>query len=267
MPAATEVGRLTSIAQGRFGELPLPVFGFAQSDHIPNEIAQMRLRVCCGERLAAHEYRFDDLLSQMPVAFQYGAKSFAARPFRTISKHARRVCRGCGASRNAIFRQTIRRVCRLRRRTLETPLEFEMAKRQFSRIAYGITAYSMIRHLLPAACGQTHVGPMQVRQKRAVFAWVPPKNVQRTRDSIGLGSVYWRTDCPRCRVALVESKYGADFVIDFQFTKIQRLFWPLYVPTYAADEIAFVKTVPCGRSNLDEQEPAKGRQHVPSRKL
>src|SRR5438067_6826454 len=164
----------------------------------------------------------------MPVAFQYGAKSFAARPFRTISKHSRRVCRGCGASRNAIFRQTIKRVCRLRRRTFETPLEFEMAKGQFYRIAYGITAYSMIPHLLPAACGETYIGPMQVRQKRAVFARVPPKNVQRTWDSLGLGSVFRRAVRPRCRVALVESKHGADFVIDFQFTKVRRLFWPLY---------------------------------------
>ena len=108
---------------------------------------------------------------------------------------------------------------------------------------------------------------MQVRQKRAVFARVPPKNVQRTRDGIGLGSVYWRTDCPRCRVALIESKHGADFVIDCEFTKVRRLFWPLYVPTYAADEIPFVKAVPCGRPNLDKQEPAKGRQQVSKREL
>src|SRR6266850_3993030 len=205
----------------------------------------------------------------MPAAFQHRAKTFAARPFRTISEHSRRVCvaKGCGASRSAIFRQTIKRVCRLRRRTFETPLEFEMAKRQFNRIAYGITAYSMIRHLLPAACGQTYIGPMQVRQKRAVFARVPPKNVQRTRDSLGLGGVYWRTGCPRCRIALIESKYRADFVIDFQFTKVRRLFWPLYVPTYTADEIAFVKAIPCGRSNLDKQEPAKGRSEVRNREL
>jgi hypothetical protein len=90
-----------------------------------------------------------------------------------------------------------------------------MAKGQFYRIAYEITAYSMIRHLFPAACGQTYIGPMQVRQKRAVFARVPPKNVQRTRDGIGLGSVYWRADCPRCGVALIESEHGADFVVDF----------------------------------------------------
>src|SRR5882724_12727576 len=78
--------------------------GFAQSDYVANKIAQMRLRFGGGERFVTHEYRFDDLLSQMPAAFQYGAKTFAARPFRTISKHSRRVCRGCGASRSAIFR-------------------------------------------------------------------------------------------------------------------------------------------------------------------
>src|SRR6266480_6461745 len=122
----------------------------------------------------------------------------------------------------------------LRRGPFERALEFEMAKRNFKRTVYRITAHPIIRHLFPAACGQTYIGPMQVRQKRAVFAWVPPKNVQRTRDSVGLGGVYWRADCPRCRVALIESKYRADFVIDFQFTKVRRLFWPLDVPTYTA---------------------------------
>ena len=56
---------------------------------------------------------------------------------------------------------------------------------------------------------------MQVRQKRAVFARVPPKNVQRTGDSSGLGSIYWRADRPRCRLALIESEHGADFAVDF----------------------------------------------------
>ena len=51
--------------------------GFAQSDHVANEIAQMRLRLGCGERFVADEYCFDDLLSQMPAAVQHGAKTFA----------------------------------------------------------------------------------------------------------------------------------------------------------------------------------------------
>ena len=99
---------------------------------------------------------------------------------------------------------------------------------------------------------------MQVRQKRAVFAWVPPKNVQRTKDNIGLGSVYRGADCPPCRVALIKSEHRADFVIDFEFTKVGGLFRPLDIPMYAADEIAFVKAVPCGGSYFDEQEPAEG---------
>src|SRR5215211_8693141 len=108
---------------------------------------------------------------------------------------------------------------------------------------------------------------MQVRQKRAVFAWLPPRNVQRTGDRIGLRSVYRRADCPRRRVALIESEHGSNFVIDFKFTEIRCSFRPAHTPAYAADEIAFVEAVPCGRSNLDEQEPAKCCQHVPNRKL
>src|SRR5438045_666660 len=136
-----------------------------------------------------------------------------------------------------------------------------MPKRQLKHSHHRIIAHPIIRHLGPAACRQTNIRPVQVRQKRAVFTWVPPKNVQRTRDNIGLGSVYWRADCPPCRVALIESEHRADFVIDFEFTKVGRLFRPLDIPMYAADEIAFVKAIPCGRSNFDEREP-RSEEHT-----
>src|SRR5881394_1054094 len=137
-----------------------------------------------------------------------------------------------------------------------------MAKGHLDRIAYGIIAYSMIVHLFPAACGETHIRSMQVREKRAVFAWVPLKNVKRTGDSLWLPPVYGRVDCPRRRIAFIESENGADFVIDFEFTKVGSLLRPVYTPVYAADEIAFVKAIPCGRSNFDEQEPAEGHGYV-----
>src|SRR6476660_7087626 len=120
----------------------------------------------------------------------------------------------------------------------------------------------MIRHLGPAACRQTNIRPVQVRQKRAVFAWIPSKNVQKTRDNLWLGSVYGRADCPHCPVALIESKHGADFVIDFKFTKVGSLFRPLDIPMYAADEIAFMTAIPCGGSNFHEQQPAESRGYV-----
>src|SRR5215472_19325269 len=126
-----------------------------------------------------------------------------------------------------------------------------MAKRQCDRIAYGITLYSVIGHLLPAACRQTHIRSMQVRQKRAVFARIPPKHIQRTGDRTRLGNVFRRADCPGSRIAVIESEHSPDFVVDFQFAKVRRLFWPLYIPPYAADEIALVKAVPACGSNLD----------------
>src|SRR5438874_938553 len=133
-----------------------------------------------------------------------------------------------------------------------------MPKRQLKHSHHRIIAHPIIRHLGPAACRQTNIRPVQVRQKRAVFAWIPSKSVQRTRDNIGLGSVYWRADCPPCRVALIESEHSADFVVDFELVKLRSLFRPFHTPAYAADEIAFVKAIPCCRSNFDEQEPAEG---------
>src|SRR5947208_15138008 len=99
----------------------------------------MRLRLGRGERFVADEYCFDDLLSQMPAAVQYGAKTFAARPFRTVSEHSGRIRIGQrGRARSAIFRQAIKCVRCLWRGTFETALKFKMAKRQFKRIADGI---------------------------------------------------------------------------------------------------------------------------------
>src|SRR5262245_1807007 len=120
----------------------------------------------------------------------------------------------------------------------------------------------MIRHLHPAACGQTYIRPVQVRQKRAVLAWVPPENIQRTGDIIGLGSVYERTECPRCRIAIIESEHRTDFVIDFELVKLRSLFRPFHIPAYAADEIAFMTAIPYGGSNFHEQEPAESRGYV-----
>src|SRR5262245_57552324 len=108
---------------------------------------------------------------------------------------------------------------------------------------------------------------MQVRQKRAVFAWVPAEYVQRTADGTGLGSVYRRAVRPRCRVAFIESEHGADFVVDFEFTKIRRLFWPIHCPACAADEIAFVIAIPASRSKLNEQQPAERSSNERDRKL
>src|SRR5262245_51657534 len=151
----------------------------------------MRLRLGCGERFVADEYCLYYLLSQMPATVEYGAKTFPARPFRAVSEHSGGIPdrRLRERPRSAIFRQTIKRVCYLRRGTVETALKFEMAKWQFNRTAHRISAHPMISHLLPAACGQTNIRPMQVRQKRAVFAWVPAEDEQRTADRIGCGAV------------------------------------------------------------------------------
>jgi hypothetical protein len=62
---------------------------FAQYDHIVDQIAQMRFSVCCRKRLAAHEYRFDNLLSQMPASFQNCAETFGVRSRRPTSPRAR----------------------------------------------------------------------------------------------------------------------------------------------------------------------------------
>ena len=106
----------------------------------------------------------------------------------------------------------------LRCGTFERALEFEMTKRQFKRTAHRITAHAIIRHLSPAACGQTHIRPMQVCQKRTVFAWVPAKDEQRTGNCVGRANrfrVPLRTDGPRRCLAMIEAKDGANFLVNF----------------------------------------------------
>src|SRR5262249_11698145 len=120
---------------------------------------------------------------------------------------------------------------------------------------YQITAHTIICYLSPAACWQTNIRPVQVREKRTVFAGVPAKDEQRTGNCSGLTNrfrVPRRTDGPRRCLTVIEAKDGPNFLINFQFTKVRRLLRPPNAPAYAADEIAFVNAIPGCRSNLDE---------------
>ncbi len=76
---------MTSIASGGSVYRPYLFSWFAQYDHITNQIAEMRFRIRCGERFAADEYCFDDLLSQVTAPFQHRAQTFGARPFGAAS--------------------------------------------------------------------------------------------------------------------------------------------------------------------------------------
>ena len=56
-------------------------------DEVRDQIAQIQFRLRRGELLAADEYRFGHLLSQMTASFQHGAKTFGApiqNGFRTF---------------------------------------------------------------------------------------------------------------------------------------------------------------------------------------
>ena len=98
---------------------------------------------------------------------------------------------------------------------------------------------------------------MQVRQKCAVFARVPAKDVQQTGDRIGLRAIYGRGDHPSCSLAVIEPEHGANFLVNLQLMEIGCLLGPAYAPGDAANEIAFVRAIPCSGPDLDEQEPAK----------
>src|SRR4029077_5059611 len=145
--------------------------------------------------------------------------------------------------------------------------KFEMAKRQLKQIVYGITAHSVVGCLSPTTSGQTNIRPMQVRQKRAVFARIPSKQVKETRNSIRLRGVHRRRSGPSCSLTLIEPEHGANFFVDFQFTKVGRLLGPLHIPPNAPDEITFVNPIPYGASHFHKQKPAQSRGEPGSGKL
>ena len=58
-------GRFTRTALRRLRSITPTLYG---NDHITKQIAQMGFSVCCGERLAGYQYRFDDLLSQVAAS-------------------------------------------------------------------------------------------------------------------------------------------------------------------------------------------------------
>ena len=129
-------------------------------NNVADEIAQTPLRVCRRARLAADEYRFDYLLSQMATPFHDRVETLGARPFGTISEHSRRVCvaKRRGASRSTIFRQAIKRVRCLRPRTVEYALKF--AKRLGIGSPFGRLAAGQLRRL--CELGHTHANESKI---------------------------------------------------------------------------------------------------------
>ena len=95
--------------------------------------------------------------------------------------------------RSSVFRKTIKRMRCLRRGISDCALKFEMAKWQLKRAGHRIIPHPVVRHLGPAACRQTNVRPVEVRQKRTVSAGVPAKNVQITADRAWRQPVHLRS--------------------------------------------------------------------------
>src|SRR5437762_13697306 len=101
-------------------------------------------------------------------------------------RHLRQFRAGGRRAEHTIFPQAVERVCNLRRRICRRVMtEFEMAERQRKRGGYWIIAHSGVRYLVPADCGQTNVGPVQVSQERTVSAGVPAEKIQKTSNRFG----------------------------------------------------------------------------------
>src|SRR5438046_10297917 len=96
-------------------------------------------------------------------------------------------CRASGSgARYTSVPQAIELLCNLRRRVIKRVMpEFEMTEWQSKRTGNRIIAHPGVRHLGPAARGQTNVWPMQVGQERAVSTGVPAEKIQETSNRFG----------------------------------------------------------------------------------
>src|SRR4030095_11159846 len=112
-----------------------------------------------------------------------------------------------------------------------------------------------------------NIGSVQVRKKRAILARVPTKDIQQAGDYVVLRAVHRRGGRPSRCLANIEPEHGANLFVDFQFTKIGCLLRPPESPVYAADEIAFMKTIPACCCNLHEQKPTKRCRQIRNREL
>src|SRR6266480_6035275 len=111
---------------------------------------------------------------------------------------------------------------------------------------------------------------MQVCQKRAVLAAVPPEKIKRaierlSRRARGVRRII-RGQAPARSVCLIEPQNAPHIVVDLDLVKIRRVLRPLHLPTRRLREIMFVRAIPACSGDFTENNPTNRRCKIKSRK-
>ena len=231
----------------------------------------MRFRVRCGERLAADEYCFDDLLSQMTAPFQNRANTFGCASIRSgfLTFQASLVLprrRGSLPKRDLPINNKTRALSAAENLRMRAEIRNGETATQTNRLRDncarhhpppGSSRLQANKHPAGASSPEARCFCPGSSEKRTEQETVRDSRVCRTR----LSSIWTGATLSVHAAASPSSnrRTARISLVDFQFAKVRRLFWPLHIPTYAADEIAFVKAIPAAvpiSTNKSQQRAA-----------
>src|SRR5438477_12679730 len=131
-----------------------------------------------------------------------------------------------------------------------------MAKRQRKILRDSVRPDPVIATLEPASRWRTIIGPMHVREQRAVAARPPPEEIKQRRIFRPPTSAL---QPPRRATAFIETQDPPRFFIHVDIVKILRRFRPARHPTLARDQPALMHPIPTFHACFDGDEPGEGK--------
>src|SRR5205823_2620428 len=146
--------------------------------------------------------------------------------------------------------------------------KFKMSKRNGKIARHLVGAHAEVAGLPPSARRQTNIGPVSIRQKRAVVTWMPAEKVKQAHGITGcsgrkVAKLFWVA--PSGAAALVVMQYRARALVDFHFAEIGCGFRPVHIPLRTRAQISFVRAIPGFDTHFDEQQPGERSENEKAR--
>src|SRR5439155_7850334 len=130
--------------------------------------------------------------------------------------------------------------------------------------------HPVVGSLFPATAWQANIGTMRARAEQGAAAGVPskeeksamqPRKILRVYRHAAFAGKRWLR-IPFRGASFIETERLPNVLVDLQIAKTSLRTGPANTPAAARHEIAFMRAIPRGGSNLNEEPPAESDRKV-----